>query len=344
MHRYSHYKASNYPERLDTLRQGGIIAPTEVQIFPMNPCNANCSFCCYARDNKDRFDYQDKIPWKIMDKLLWDCHMMGVDSILISGGGEPTWYPEFNKLMDALEKFRFKIAIITNGKLMSKLYDRDLAWLRISLNAATHHTYSVVQGEKPHVFTHVCREIKKMTDMGKDVGAGMVIVYENIHEIVAFANLCRELGCSNVRYVVDNNFEHGDKNPMSKHFNKIYYAIDQAINDFHDDDFKVFGLPDRMDSIQNKKDYKPCYYQQFVTTVTANAEIYACCTTTYQSEFLLGDLKTQSFKDIWYGDKRQEFIANFDARKCPPCGQDIRNKYIQYLVENDDDSPHNGFI
>jgi len=81
MHRYSHYKASNFPDRID--------------------------------DNKERFDYNDQIPWHSMKKLIDNLRYMGVESVLLSGGGEPTIYPHFNELMNELEDFH--VAIITNG-------------------------------------------------------------------------------------------------------------------------------------------------------------------------------------------------------------------------------------
>jgi len=60
----------------------------------------------------------------------------GLKAVIITGGGEPTLYPQFNQLVDWLKyDEQLSLAIITNGTMSDKVKTWDaFSWVRISIN------------------------------------------------------------------------------------------------------------------------------------------------------------------------------------------------------------------
>jgi len=120
-------KLLQHPDRLQHP-----LYPITLQIALTDVCNLNCSFCSvkYRRGNTLAYEkIQRTLDNPIFSSLL---------SVELTGGGEPTLYPQINELIYDLWNRELKIGLITNGvALMEKLTIaalRRLRWLRVSLN------------------------------------------------------------------------------------------------------------------------------------------------------------------------------------------------------------------
>jgi len=75
-------------------------------------------------------------------------HRLGVRAIELSGGGEPTLYPHLDRCLGYfLDALQMKVGIITNGLAIDRIekFLKDLAWVRISLNALDYRKASELQ-------------------------------------------------------------------------------------------------------------------------------------------------------------------------------------------------------
>jgi radical SAM protein with 4Fe4S-binding SPASM domain len=111
-------------------------------------------------------------------------------------------------------------------------------------------------------------------------------------------------------------------------------------------DFKVLWSEGKYRALAQPKFgrlYDRCLGHFLEATISADAKVYICCHTQGQERFALGDLREQSFSDIWHGEKARSIYDSFDPRSaCPPaCRLHLQN---QMLHEISLGSVHKNFI
>ena len=93
---YSPFKVVHNMDRIEDLKNGINIMPTQVQIDLTNSCNHRCAYCFYrcARNEylNALFNDQDRIPYEIMVSLIDELRKLGIGAIQYTGGGEPFKY------------------------------------------------------------------------------------------------------------------------------------------------------------------------------------------------------------------------------------------------------------
>jgi MoaA/NifB/PqqE/SkfB family radical SAM enzyme len=127
-------KFFRHTKALRRFQNEGKGTPIVMHVMPTSLCNLKCSFCSV----KDRKNHQilslDKIILPTIDEL----QSRGLKSIIISGGGEPTTYPNFKRMIDEFNDRGLEIGLITNGTRLNKynpsIFEK-MEWLRISINS-----------------------------------------------------------------------------------------------------------------------------------------------------------------------------------------------------------------
>lgn len=121
--------------------------PVELSIALTDKCNLHCKFCSVRDRKMDELDYLD------LKKTLKKMVLLGLRSIVFTGGGDPTLHPKINQLIKFASRLRqyrvnsrhkgttsipVSLGIITNGLLMNKLIKpenlKKFTWIRISMN------------------------------------------------------------------------------------------------------------------------------------------------------------------------------------------------------------------
>jgi len=131
-------------------REGAEQFPLMVVVEFSNVCNALCDHCIYTH----RTDLRNKVPEKYALKEMFSQLAKEVaehNSLLrITGTGEPFVHPQAMEIMeDALDQ-GVRLAIITNGSLLTPnkskiLIDKGIEVLEISVDAADEKTYEIVR-------------------------------------------------------------------------------------------------------------------------------------------------------------------------------------------------------
>ena len=112
--------------------------PIVLSMMPTEVCNLKCNFCSVAQRGTEGKLYPDLI----MEQIKFVVETLiekNLKAVIISGGGEPTLYPQINELIDYLYVRNLEIGLITNGvflkeKVAKKSLDR-LSWVRVSINS-----------------------------------------------------------------------------------------------------------------------------------------------------------------------------------------------------------------
>lgn len=117
-------------------QQGGGNTIISTHISPEGACNLKCPYCSVTyRDTHSRIDLA------VIKDYVTKLKSRGLKAVILTGGGEPTAYPQFNELVQWLKYDQnVSVALITNGTLckrLDKLTLKAFSWVRVSVNLFT---------------------------------------------------------------------------------------------------------------------------------------------------------------------------------------------------------------
>ncbi len=134
----------HHPEALEGLRTNKP-RPVVTHVMPTDICQHTCAFCSVqTRDG-------DTLKLNQIATYLGQLKELGLKAVIISGGGNPILYPEFNSMVELIvDKFNLEVGLITNGMPLKNYEGRKswknvtpatldrLTWIRISLSGLDH--------------------------------------------------------------------------------------------------------------------------------------------------------------------------------------------------------------
>jgi len=102
-------------------------------VSPESACNLNCPYCSVNKRSQ-----KHRLPMDVIQDYINKLITRGLRAVIITGGGEPTLYPQINELICWIKYTQgLSVALITNGTLMDRLSTeslRALSWVRVSVN------------------------------------------------------------------------------------------------------------------------------------------------------------------------------------------------------------------
>jgi wyosine [tRNA(Phe)-imidazoG37] synthetase (radical SAM superfamily) len=119
----------NFPQ-MQNYKDGNPNTIISTHISPESRCNLSCSYCSVKK--RDQYHIELNVIKDYVAKLM----TRGLRSVIITGGGEPTLYPDFNELVQWLKyDKKLSVALITNGTNTDLVDDWNVfSWIRVSIN------------------------------------------------------------------------------------------------------------------------------------------------------------------------------------------------------------------
>lgn len=344
---YSNLKIFDHIDKLnEVVKEKKRTAPVYIRIKPTNYCNHKCYYCSYADSAlglRDSVHRQDQIPWEKMQEIIADMKEMGVKAVTFSGGGEPLVYPHIVDAMRRVLDAGIDLSIITNGQLLTDERADVLAnakWVRISFDAADAETYARERQLPLTAFDEVCENIRNFSRIKSgacELGVNFVINHENADEVYKMAALVKDLGVNHIKYtarITKDLFEYHQ--PFRE---DAIRQIHRAQQELEEDGFKVINKyeGDFESAMVFHRCYKKCYINNLFTVIAADSRVYFCHDKAYVSSGVVGDLKEQSFRELWYSDAVKERYENFDPTvECNHhCVYDDRNDLLNTFYSLD---------
>lgn len=322
------WKLVHRPDVLKALKQGHP-PPIAVQFSISDLCNQDCGYCQYRmsgypsnhsfKDEQDNRNPKRQLETQFVLDIFQDLKDLGTEAIEFSAGGEPTIHPDFARIVSDARSKGFDVGVITNAmKLSDEALEalKGISWVRVSIDAAKAETYSKIRGIGKAAFQHVLSNLEKLKP--QVLGINFLITKENYLEIEA----AKKLFSDKAHYIRFSNVRTVEKN---------YYSIEmlQAIrSQLSPEQWEYFW--DRFQDQARKPHYSMCQQQRILPFVGGDAKLYRCCEYAYNPHGLLGDLQTQSFKELWL-QLHDSFLA-FDAKSCGSCPYNAKNKFINYAL------------
>lgn len=171
--------------------------PLTADIFLTNFCNNKCPYCTYARYDERRgagefLSFEDFV--KYAERLL----ALGVKGFILTGGGEPTINPDFDRITEWMESKGIKYGINTN---FNKLRYFSPAYLKVSLDAWDNDSYKTKRGVAKYdkAIENIKAYRKWQRENGNKTTLGIQVLVETMDDIDKFYEANKDL---DVDYIV----------------------------------------------------------------------------------------------------------------------------------------------
>jgi len=282
--------------------------PPMVDIGTTNHCNANCIMCPHSQLKE--FGTMELEPYK---KIIDDCIDFRVKEVTLSFFGEPFLDSTIIEKIKYAKKKNLKVYFYTNASLLNKKQATDILNVRldsitISFDSNNKRTYEKIRrGLKFGVVKkNILRLIKLRNEQHSKLKINIVVVEleENKDEIKDFYKKWEKkvdsVNIINMRNWADELKKKGTK------------------ESFH---------------YRNEKRF-PCALLWQKMVVDWNSDVVLCCDD-YSHKVVLGNLKNQTVKEIWEGDKLKkirECHIKGEFHKIPLC-KDCNKKTVWWLVK-----------
>jgi len=278
-------------------------------------CNERCIHCYMDRN-------RPSLSLSKVKRILDEIAVEGCLFVSLTGG-------EFFARSDALEiveyagKLHFAIDILSNGTLITKnranmLTRYPVRRVQISLYGATSGTHDSIT-RLPGSFRKTLNGIDFLTKAGIKVEIAFPLMGINFHERNLVKNLAKSLGCLiSPSYIITARNDGGRdifrlrlSDEQLKLFleDKELSALYAGRKPFQDHQF-YFGFSDLTD-------VAPCYSGFNSCAITPSGRVLPCNQLLYE----VGDLKENSFSEIWHNSPQLRYLRNLTIVKLTQCSK-----------------------
>ncbi|MBI4614008.1 MAG: radical SAM protein [Planctomycetes bacterium] len=337
---FSPYKILNYWDRVQKLLRGERCYPITVEIDPTNLCNHACGWCVSLEAHSNR-----RIDFPILRERVVEMASLGVQSIVLKGGGEPTIYPEIVPLIRAIARAGLRVGLITNGSWADPAIDEAVLecvdWVRVSLDAATPETHELIHRSRD--FDRILANTRSLAERAgrTTVGTNFCIHRENYREILDMGLLARDLGARYASF----------RTALVRNDRLEMEIVDEMerqaalVRDLQGERFKVFlcnfSRDDLLQTVEPRFKFPRCLGPNLVGVLGGDGKVYACCFLRGHAAFAMGDVGKQTFQEIWDGDRRREVMERAEQGDCgrvclggtTRMRYDYYNELLNYLAD-----------
>lgn len=342
---YSDLKVFYHTDKIECLKENRRTAPVYIRIKPTNLCNQRCYYCIYNNDivwDERSVNRKESIPWEKMQEIIKDIAEMGVRAVTFTGGGDPLCYHSIIPTLQLVKRNQIDFALITNGQALEGDVAKELCeakWVRISLDSAKSETYKRIRRVETHqkVLDNIANfAISKVNSCV--LGINFVVTKENYDQIFDMCRIAKSLGVNNIKFspiVI--------REKTAEYHKEIHQMVEkQLINAKKELVTDKFTIIDKytcdlwMDKCYQKY-YKKCYVKELFTIIAADQKVYYCIDKAYIPSGIVGDIREQSFKDMWFSEETTRKFHEMDASvECNfRCVYDERNILLNDLLNQD---------
>lgn len=303
-------------DRLVGWQRGEKPAPVTIEWDLSNRCPYGCAGCHMAHTHTkgpltltsrllpmahDRGgDLADPV---LVRRALGEAKAAGVKSIVWTGGGEPTTHPEWFPLMAHAFELGLEQGLYTMGSLISTTQAATirqwLSWVVVSLDHADAVTYADMKRTVPAMFHRACETVTALSHGRATVGVSFLLSAWNYTKAQDMLALSRTLGATytTFRPLVETSPSDPGVLLGYRAWVRAAHAGLQALAAQPDVELDVDRFHEWAD--WSGHGYTACQGPALNTTITPDGRLWVCPNRREYAGSCLGDLRTESFADIW---------------------------------------------
>lgn len=141
--------------------------PITADVFLTDFCNNKCHYCRYGHESGGYMPFED------FKRYVVRLQSLGVKGIILTGGGEPTINPDFDKITAWLEECGIDHGINTN---FVKYVECKPRYLKISIDAGDEEEYCKLRGVDK--FGQVVENLQRYLKWRDEVGADTNVIIQ----------------------------------------------------------------------------------------------------------------------------------------------------------------------
>lgn len=263
--------------------------------------------------------------------------------VLLHGIGEPLLNPDLFRMIRFLKGrgatvvFNSDAIGLTDTKRQG-LIQSGLDDLRVSMDAAAPETYRAIRGVA--VFHRVMENVSALADLQKKLGVvtprislWFTVMKQNVRELPDFIRLAEKVGAAQVN--VQRLVHYGQGLAVQEQ--SLYGELTGLETEMLGEASRLSqGLGIRLSASGNttpeasltpeerERPWGGCQRPWSLSYVTANGNVLPCCISPWTAkdypDLILGNAFSQSFVEIWNGERYREFRTRFESHDAPdPC-------------------------
>lgn len=305
-------------------------APLEAFIHINWNCNVRCIFCFI---DAPRRTYRESLSEAELKKIVTELDDMKVPELILTGG-EPLLNPSMTlKIAEYARAKGMRVSITTNGISVNESIARTIANYRIHIQIPLHapdpklHDY--ITGI-PGSYYKAIKAIRILTTLGVPVTVSTVLNNENKDYIFDMISLLKKLevrtwnilelkpvGRGKIKMCIPLNERLRILNELEEMTRKIYPELHIIAERPFYFLFSNEGIEDEISMLFTKCGAKVGRYVE----ISPDGYVYPCdLLMALGEEFIAGDLRKQSFREIWYSSPLLSKLRSLNIRgKCENC-------------------------
>lgn len=317
---------------VDAIQKDSPYKPLFVKLKLTWNCNLRCQMCNHWRERAT------DMPVDFFKNIVTQLAELGCKRIHLSGG-EPLLYPQVFELMEYIRKKNIKLTMTTNGtlineKIAQKIGELQVSNINVSIDSPLPEIHDKVRGIQ-NAFHRTLRgiELLKKYHQAK-LQINMVVNPLNYTTVSELPDLAYNIGANNICLIpvkirtqeipffeLENLIEYNEKiAPITLAKGLMYNLVKNSQQIY------IFGqnLKELKESCNGKYaqgyyDTHPCIALWTHALIDHMGRVSACCYTVNSP--ILGDLKSQTFYEIWTNKNYQKIrnITHAPFEDCKGC-------------------------
>ena len=312
--------------------------PVCLYLETTNRCNLLCTTCPRTFET---LEPEKDMSWELFTSII--DQFPKIERVVLHGIGEPMLVKDLPRMIRYLKDRGVYVLFNTNGTLLTRangqqLIDAGLDELRVSLDAAESSVFQMVRGKD--MFDRIVSNVGNFIEMQRAgdlkllrVSLWLTGLRETLAQLEDFIRLAHRLGVEEVYlqrmvYLPEGQglarpdqalFEH-----TSRQEEEILERAEAAARELGVL-FSASGATEPQVSIKKQKDDSPwslCRRPWSLMYITANGQALPCCIAPFSmrgyESFTLGNATQQTMREIWNGERYQDFRKALLSPQPPP--------------------------
>ncbi len=327
---------------------GRLSGPVEVAWMVTYRCPFDCVYCCVPTVSMST-PQPGELTTEQAFAFLEDCARTGIEHVIIHGG-EPFIredLPELLKfLIDHDIHFIASTKLPLKEKVVARLAEIGLEELQLSIDSTDSDTADRMVA-RPHFLKGFWHNVDLMLRYGIRPRANIVVTGLNCTHIPTLIRDVRARGVTKVTmnaYLRSPHKHHDSFFAGKEALVRLANEIKQLAREFPEMELQMPGTMSARETSLCMDGLSACPGGRTGVAIGGDGSVSFCDRLIGHQEAIVGNIKTQSLLDIWYGYELKEFVdpspAKFEGTACGSCGmmsacnKRMRCYYRAQIVDN----------